>query len=174
MEGGDENQSSVSLTLQPLRRVRRSRVQYEKLQRPANIQPGEVTPSIEGWTLILSNLDEDTTEMDINDLLCSFDPSDYLGNIIDIRVLLDAKAKCLGFALVELEGEEGFRRALNELNGKELLSKPIKVGPAFLADKDEPIEEEEKEGVTGEKRAHEEGESAEVEEKRTREDQIEE
>lgn len=68
----DSSNSGVSSSIQQLRRVRKARTQYEKLQRPADIMPGEPIPSIEGWVVFLTHLPPFTTVEDIQDLFVSF------------------------------------------------------------------------------------------------------
>lgn len=158
MEGEGENALEVSTTLsvpvQPLRRVRRSRAQYERLQRPSDVAPGQPTPSVESWCLFLTNLPEKTTAVDVQDFLAAHkteDP-DYFGPVKDVKLPLDKNCLCTGYALVELESEEGFRRALAELNGTDFLGQPLVAAPTFLGEEDEPEnEDEEDEKLSGKK-----------------------
>lgn len=146
--------------LEQLRRIRRTKAQYEKLQRPADIAPGNPIPSIEGWVLLLTNLPPDTTVEDVQDLLVSFKPGapEYFGPIRDVRIPLDRNCQCPGHVLVELDSREGFERACAELpdcpipfyveDGAE--PRRLGVAPAFLAEEDET--EETPEAMVGEKR----------------------
>ncbi|CAG9576382.1 conserved hypothetical protein [Leishmania major strain Friedlin] len=145
-----------STGLRQLRRVRRARTQYERLQRPDDIQPGYPIPSIEGWVLFFSNLPETTTQEDIANYLVSFkegDP-DYFGAITDIKIPLNADCFCAGYALVELEDRAGYERAIAELNGTVFPSadKPLVVAPTFLGEEEEQ-EPQAEEVAPGEKRA---------------------
>ncbi|KAG5501833.1 hypothetical protein JKF63_04103 [Porcisia hertigi] len=150
-----ETTAALSTGLQQLRRVRRARTQYERLQRPDDIQPGYPIPSIEGWVLFFSNLPETTTQEDIANYLVSFkegDP-DYFSTITDIKIPLNADCFCAGYALVELETRVGFERAIAELNGTVFPSgdKPLVVAPTFLGEEEDP-EPQAEAAVPGEKR----------------------
>ncbi|KAI5685469.1 RNA recognition motif [Leishmania braziliensis] len=142
--------------LRQLRRVRRTRTQYERLQRPNDIQPGYPIPSIEGWVLFFSNLPETATQEDIADYLVSFkegDP-DYFGTITDIKIPLNADCFCAGYALVELGGRVGYERAIAELSGTMFPSgeRPLIVAPTFLGE-EEDQEPQAEVAAPGEKRA---------------------
>ncbi|KPI85994.1 hypothetical protein ABL78_4956 [Leptomonas seymouri] len=151
--------TSVSSTgLQQLRRVRRARTQYERLQRPDDIQPGYPIPSIEGWVLLFSNLPETTTQEDIVHFLASFkaeDP-DYFSTVTDVKIPLSADCYCAGYALVELKDRIGFERALAELNGAAFPSSdtPLLVAATFLGEEEES-EPETEAAAPGDKRARE-------------------
>lgn len=140
--------------LQQLRRVRRARTQYEKLQRPDDIQPGSPIPSIEGWVLFFSNLPETTTPEDIANFLVAFKEGDpqYFSEVMDIKIPLNIDCFCAGYALVELRSREGYERALEELNGATFSPTDVKlvVAPAFLGEEEEA--EPQEETVPGDKR----------------------
>lgn len=151
--------------LQQLRRIRRTRTQYEKLQRPPDIAPGNPIPSIEGWVVFLTNLPPATTAEDVQDLFMSFAPNDpsHFGSIREVKIPLDRDCRCAGHVLVELDSQQGFERACAELPGcripfyedDDAEPRLLGVAPAFLAEEDE-VAVEPQEAATGEKR---EGES---------------
>lgn len=102
----------------PLRRIKKSETDYERLQRPEGIAPGESIPSVEGYVLILSNLPESVTSVDIRNLFSSVDSdTDGFGNVKSIKLPLDDFGNCSGWALVELDSRIGFERAIEKLNG---------------------------------------------------------
>ncbi|CCW64122.1 unnamed protein product [Phytomonas sp. EM1] len=154
-------------TLQRTRRVRRTRARYERLQPPPGVLPGEPVPSIEGWILLLTQLPPCTTTEDVESLFALFregDP-DYFGVVQKVKIPLDKDCLCPGYALVELDSEEGFRRALAELQGTPVpIGLPpdtppeeiprLRVSPVFLAEEAE-VEEEPREPLPGEKRPRE-------------------
>ncbi|XP_050340817.1 RNA-binding protein rnp-4-like, partial [Bactrocera neohumeralis] len=143
---GDAAASGVS-GLHQLRRIRRARTQYEKLQRPADIAPGSPIPSIEGWVVFLTNLPPDTTAEDVQDLFVGFKEGEpaYFGNVREVKIPLDRYCQCPGHVLVELDSREGFERACAELPGYPIpfyvtegaSPRPLGVAPAFLAEEDE-------------------------------------
>lgn len=146
--------------LQQLRRVRRTRTQYERLQRPSDIEPGQPTSSIEGWVLLYTNLPPTTSTADIQDMMVAFKAgdSDYFGPIRSVKIPLDMQCLCLGYALVEVESYEGFKRACEELDGAtipfgaedKVPARTLAVSPAFLAEEDD---EEAEVAGPGDKRA---------------------
>ncbi|KPA86801.1 hypothetical protein ABB37_00864 [Leptomonas pyrrhocoris] len=151
-----ETASMPSTGLQQLRRVRRARTQYERLQRPDDIQPGYPIPSIEGWVLLFSNLPETTTQEDIVNFLVAFkeaDP-DYFSTVTDVKIPLSADCYCAGYALVELKDRTGFERALAELDGAAFPGSdtPLVVAATFLGEEEEP-EPQEEAAAPGDKRA---------------------
>lgn len=104
--------------LRPLRRIRKSGTEYERLQRPEGILAGEPIPSVEGWVLLLGNLPESTRTVDVKNLFSSAnsDP-EYFGNVSGIKLPLDDYGNCSGWALVELDSKCGFDRAIETLHG---------------------------------------------------------
>ncbi|KAK7201196.1 RNA recognition motif (RRM, RBD, or RNP domain) [Novymonas esmeraldas] len=151
-----EGAAAPSTGLQQLRRVRRARTQYERLQRPDDIQPGSPIPSIEGWVLFFSNLPETTTQEDIANYLVSFKEGDpeYFSSITDIKIPLNADCFCAGYALVELGNRVGYDRAIAELNGTMFPAgeSPLIVAPTFLGE-EEDAEPQEEETAPGDKRS---------------------
>jgi RNA-binding protein 8A len=151
-----ETTSAPSTGLQQLRRVRRARTQYERLQRPSDIQAGCPIPSIEGWVLLFSNLPETTTQEDIVNFLVAFkeDDPEYFSAVTDVKIPLSADCYCAGYALVELKERTGFERAIAELNGAAFPSsdKPLIVAATFLGEEEDP-EPEEAAAAPGDKRA---------------------
>lgn len=157
----EQQQQQPAMTgLQNLRRIRRTRAQYDKLQRPAEIAPGSPTPSIEGWVVFLTNLPPETTVEDVQDLFVGFKAEDpgYFGGVREVKIPLDRNCQCPGHALVELDSREGCERACTELPGCAIPfyavegAEPCRLGiaPAFLAEEDEPADDEVT--VPGEKR----------------------
>lgn len=102
----------------PLRRIKKSEADYERLQRPEGIAPGECIPSVEGYVLILRNLPESVQSVDVRNLFSSVDSDpDGFGNVKSIKLPLDDFGNCSGWALVELDSRIGFEKAIEKLNG---------------------------------------------------------
>ncbi|KAL7701907.1 RNA recognition motif(a.k.aRRM RBD or RNP domain) [Lotmaria passim] len=154
-----ETMSASSTGVQQLRRVRRARTQYERLQRPDDIQPGYPIPSIEGWVLFFSNLPETTTQEDIVNFIVAFKEGDpeYFSTVTDVKIPLSADCFCAGYALVELKERTGFERALAELNGAAFPSgtEPLVVAATFLGEEEEEEPQEAAAAVSGTKRLRE-------------------
>eukprot|EP00796_Vickermania_ingenoplastis_P012875 gene12875-8753_t len=146
-----------------LRRFRRSRVAYERLQRPEGVAPGDPIPSIEGWVLLLRQLPETTQTVDIRNLFASHpDDPEYFGNVNDVKMPLDDFGNCTGWALVELDSKEGFDRAIQELDGCEFKTEETDGtdAPLFRVEDDVEDDADAEVGVKRERNDEDEEESA--------------
>eukprot|EP00796_Vickermania_ingenoplastis_P012885 gene12885-8756_t len=102
-----------------LRRFRRSRVAYERLQRPEGLRPATPFRASRAGAAPAS-APETTQTVDIRNLFASHpDDPEYFGNVNDVKMPLDDFGNCTGWALVELDSKEGFDRAIQELDGCE-------------------------------------------------------
>ncbi|RNF26103.1 RNA-binding protein 8A [Trypanosoma conorhini] len=132
-----------------VRRVRRMRTHFERLVRPAEVQPGDPMPSIEGWVLFLTNLPPNTTTDHVLDLFLTYknDEGEGYAPVREVKLPLDKNCSCRGYALVELERKEAFERALRELQGIVLPfaeGEPptgeevwrLQIAPTFLGEED--------------------------------------
>lgn len=168
-EGGapasvDLSTVSTAHSLHSLNRVRRSRQQYEHLQQPEGVVPGDPVPSIEGWVVFLTGLPPSTKIEDVQDIFAQFKAGDenYFGNIRNVKLPLTAECTAQGYALVELDSKEGFTRAIGELTGVHLTfaekEQPdgspyvLRVSAAFVAEVEEEENSENDEAVVGDKR----------------------
>lgn len=126
---------------------------YERLQCPGGSLSGDPVPSIEGWVLLLGGLPAVTSTTDIRNLLVSYSAEDaeYFGNVKEVRLSTGSDGNCGDWALVELDSEEGFRRAIAELNGLSLNAAfgtegeaaILRVAPAFVREEEELNQEDE-------------------------------
>lgn len=132
--------------VRPLRRIRHQTTNYERLQRPENIQPGEPIPSIEGWVLLLRHIPDVTQTVHIKNFFTGFhEDTEYFGTITDVKLPIDDFGNCTGWALVELDTKLGFDRAIAELNGSTKLHESvgvesasgILVSPTFVGEEEE-------------------------------------
>jgi small subunit ribosomal protein S18 len=72
--------------------------------------------------LFISNLDFDITSEQLRELFIEIAPS------ISVVVATDRESKrSKGFAFVEMEGEDGAKQAIDQLNNKVINGRPIKV-----------------------------------------------
>ncbi len=76
--------------------------------------------------IYVGNMNYDTDNSALNELFSSF------GEVLSVKVIEDQfTGKSKGFAFVEMENEEAAFAAINELNGKEVEGRTLKVNEAF-------------------------------------------
>jgi cold-inducible RNA-binding protein len=75
--------------------------------------------------LYVGNLSYATTESDLSDLFGA------IGDVVSVNVITDrATGRSKGFAFVEMADQTAANEAINELNGKEVGGRSIKVAEA--------------------------------------------
>ncbi|KAL1410916.1 hypothetical protein Q8F55_001859 [Vanrija albida] len=82
--------------------------------------------SIEGWIIIVTGLNEETTEEDIQDLFGEF------GEVKNLTMALNRRTGyVMGYALIEYANKEQAEAAIKETDGTEFLEKKISTDFAF-------------------------------------------
>eukprot|EP01035_Chromulina_nebulosa_P018644 gene18644-24385_t len=93
----------------------------------ASGRSGSAAMSIEGWIIFVTNVHAEAQEEDILDKFSDF------GDVKNINVNLDRRTGFVkGYALIEFEKYEDALKAINNMNGKELLGQSVNVSWAFV------------------------------------------
>lgn len=88
---------------------------------------------MEGWIIVVSNLNEEVTEEEVQDKF-----ADY-GKVRDVRLNLDHRTGYVkGYALIEFEDYKEAVDAIEGLNGKEWLGNRLTLDFCFIKPK-EPV-----------------------------------
>ncbi|EJT45510.1 hypothetical protein A1Q1_05956 [Trichosporon asahii var. asahii CBS 2479] len=82
--------------------------------------------AVEGWIIIVTNLNEETTEEDLEDHFADF------GNVKNLSMALNRRTGyVMGYALIEYATKEEAEAAIKATNGTEFLEKKINTDFAF-------------------------------------------
>ncbi|UZJ56619.1 hypothetical protein CBS101457_005939 [Exobasidium rhododendri] len=89
---------------------------------------GKATRSIEGWIVVVTNIDEEATEEEVIDKFADF------GHVKDCHLNLDRRTGYVkGYALLEFEQYEEARAAIDACQEElTLMDKPLKADFAFV------------------------------------------
>lgn len=109
-------------------RAQRKGEREEELKRSHEKQKYETTLKYQGVNLYVKNLDDDVTE---DKLQAEFEP---FGQITSCKIMMDDKAVSKGFGFVCFSAPDEATKAVTELNGKMIGSKPLYVSLAQRKD----------------------------------------
>lgn len=86
-----------------------------------------VVAAVEGWVIFVSNLHEECQEDDLREAFEEY------GHIKSDHLNLDRRTGFVkGYALIEYESQQEAQRAIDKMNGQQLLTQPLKVTWAFM------------------------------------------
>lgn len=76
--------------------------------------------------IYVGNMNYNTSDTTLNELFSNY------GEVLSVKVIEDQfTGRSKGFGFIEMESEEAAIAAINELNGKEIEGRPLKVNEAF-------------------------------------------
>ncbi|PRW61188.1 RNA-binding 8A [Chlorella sorokiniana] len=98
--------------------------QFESL--PADKAGPGPAKSVEGWVVLVTGVHEEAQEEDVHDSFAEF------GDVKNIYMNLDRRTGFVkGYALVEYGSKQEAQAAIDEMDGKELLTQIVRVTWAF-------------------------------------------
>ena len=115
-------------------------------RRDGSSGPGP-SPSIEGWIIFISNVNQEATEEDVVDRFGEY------GEVKNIQMNLDRKTGFVkGYALVEYETKAQAKAAIDDSDGQEIFGQIVSVDWAFWNGPSKELKPRRRR-VSGEKRA---------------------